>query len=398
MDEYLSQPATPEGPAAPRGLRIVIAGGGTGGHLFPGIAVAQAFRERDAHTRVLFVGTGNRLEATALARSGFSLQAIAVEGLRSRGWRHQIRALTKIPGALRKSIRILKVFRPDLVLGVGGYSAGPVVAGAWLLHKPVAIQEQNIVPGLTNRLLAGLVDRIYVSFASPPKGFNPLKVVHSGNPVRPEMGRARQAGSTGIRTGHDPIDPFRVLVIGGSQGAHRINRAVVECLACLEDKQAYDFVHQTGTRDEIWVRRAYERHGVRARVQPFFTDMADCYQRADLVVGRAGATTVAEVTTVGRTMICIPFPQAAGNHQWLNACNLVAAGAAEMIIEARLSGDQLSRRFHYLRRQPAVLDRMAARARALGQPDAAVRIVADCYRLIVAGLVRAHPEPADTKE
>ena len=365
----------------PRGVRIVIAGGGTGGHLFPGIAVAQAFRQRNANNRVLFVGTGNRLEASALSRSGFALRAIAIEGLRSRGIRRQVRALVKIPGALHTSIRILKAFRPDLVLGVGGYSAGPVAVAAWLLRKPMAIQEQNIVAGITNRLLAGLADRIYVSFMPPPKGFNPSKTVHSGNPVRSDMGRVRQAGPR-RHCGPGPIDPFTVLVIGGSQGAHRINRAVADCLPDLEDRQAYRFVHQTGTRDEIWVRRAYARHGVRARVQPFFTDMAACYGGADLVVGRAGATTVAEVTTVGRAMICIPFPQAAGNHQWLNARCLAAAGAAEMIVEARLSAKRLGRRFYHLRRQPALLDRMAARARDLGRPDAAARIVEDCYGLI----------------
>ena len=206
-----------------RGRRVVIAGGGTGGHLFPGIAVAEEFRTRSAVQQVLFVSRGNAFERAALARAGFPLETITVEGLKGRGVWNQVRVLCRLPWSIVQSIGRLRAFRPDLVLGLGSYSAGPLVMAAWLLRIPVALCEQNILPGITNRILARLADRIFTSFEPTAGGFNPAKVLWTGNPLRREIVQA--AGRTAPHAAA-PTKPFTVLVIGGSQGAHRINTAV----------------------------------------------------------------------------------------------------------------------------------------------------------------------------
>ena len=373
-----------------RPLRVVIAGGGTGGHLFPGIAVAEEIRARTPHSRVLFISRGNDFEHAALARAGFPLESIAVEGLKGRGRWNQVRGLCRLPKAVVQSVRRLWGFRPDLVIGLGSYSAGPVVLAAWLMRIPIALCEQNTLPGITNRLLARLADRIFISFQGSGGGFDPDKIRWTGNPLRRDIVAAVGRGTPSRLA--DPQPPFTVLVLGGSQGAHRLNTAVAEALDHLVDRQRFFFIHQTGPMDEATVAAAYGRTGTAARVQAFFTDMADQYLQADLVVCRAGATTVAEITALGKAAVFVPFPYAADDHQRLNARQMVDAGAAEMIDEQELSGERLAGRIGFYASHPEVVASVAEQAARLGKPDAARHIVDECYRLAVA---RTPGQPAN---
>ncbi len=359
------------------GHRLVVAGGGTGGHLFPGIAVAQAFAARHAENRVLFINAGRPLEIQVLSRLGWDQKAIAIEGIKGRGRWSQLVAGLKIPGAIRHSRQLLKSFRADMVLGVGGYSAGPVVTAAWLLGLPTALHEQNQLPGVTNRMLGRLVDRIYLSFEGSRQHFNSAKVKVTGNPVRDEI----IALGSGERSPGDDAT-FTVLIIGGSQGAQAINQAMLDAVPRLKKLAGLRLVHQTGSDDETMVRQAYERIGVQARVQAFFNDMARQYREADLIVCRAGATTVAEIALVGIAAVFIPFPFATDDHQTRNAQALVDAGAAEMIAQVDLGGQTLADTMATYMQDRGRLAQMAANARSLCRPEAARVIVDDMYELM----------------
>jgi len=361
-------------------LGIIIAGGGTGGHLFPGIAVAQEFMARNPCNRVLFISTGNAMERSVLAKAGFRLKTIAAGGIKGRGIFNQIISMLKIPWGIAVSVRTIRAFHPDVVLGVGSYSSGPVVMGAWLMGIKIALHEQNILPGMTNRMLSHFARRIFVSFENTCAPFNRAKVCVSGNPVRKEI-LALRADPKAFGTALQQKDRFRVLIIGGSQGAHRINMAFIEALAHLKDKGRYYFVHQTGIQDEAALKQAYQETGVDGSVAPFFDDMARQYQQADLIVCRAGATTVAEISVAAKGVIFIPFPYAADNHQELNARALSETGAAEIMLEKNLDGRGLAQRIEHYAANPEALKRMSLKAGALGRPDAARTIVDECYRL-----------------
>jgi UDP-N-acetylglucosamine--N-acetylmuramyl-(pentapeptide) pyrophosphoryl-undecaprenol N-acetylglucosamine transferase len=362
----------------------VVAGGGTGGHLFAGVAVAEVFMARHPANRVLFVSTGNRFERRVLARCGFPLAPVAIAGIKGRGRRQQVSAALKIPRALLQSLRILRAFRPDLVLGVGSYAAGPVVLAARLLGCKIALHEQNLLPGITNRLLVRLADRFYVSFADTRRAAGRTPVRVTGNPVRSAI---RELASRPPAPVAPPDRPLTVLVAGGSQGAHSINQAVLAALDRLPDPAGINWIHQTGAQDEQAIARGYAGRGVGARVQAFFEDIAVHYAAADLLVCRAGATTVAEITAIGKAALFIPFPFAADNHQQFNAQALVTAGAADMILERDLTGALLARKLQFYRSHRDCLAAMAVRARELGRADAAEAIVADCCHLIGAHTV-----------
>ncbi len=351
--------------------------------MFPGIAIAREFMARNAATRIIFVSTGSRLEKTVLSRAGFDLRSIQVAGIKGRGVWNQIKSVLKIPGALLAAMGLLKNFSPDLTVGLGSYSAGPVVMGAWLMRIPTVIHEQNILPGITNRILARFADRIYLSFENTRSRLNPQKVYWTGNPVRQELlesaGRPEDGGAPNRRQSR-----FTVLIIGGSQGAHRINLAMIAALEHLRHSERLHFIHQTGEADEKAVSGAYREKAVSAEARSFFDNMAEQYRQADLIVCRAGATTVAEITALGKAAIFIPFPYAADNHQMLNAADLADDGAAEIIDEKELTGKLLAERLEHYLNHPETLADMAARARRHGKPEAAKNIVDDCYRLLTA--------------
>jgi len=364
-----------------RALRIVMAGGGTGGHLFPGIAIAREFIARNSASRIIFVSSGNRLEKAVLSKAGFELRSIQVAGIKGRGVWNQIKSVMKIPGATLAAMGLLKQISPDLTVGLGSYSAGPVVIGAWLMRIPIAIHEQNILPGITNRILARFADRIYISFENTKSRLNPQKACWTGNPVRQEL--LESAGRPKDGTAQDNRQSrFTVLIIGGSQGAHRINMAMIETLEHLHNAERLHFVHQTGEADEAAVSSAYRENNVSAKAQSFFDDMAEQYRQADLIICRAGATTVAEITALGKAAIFVPFPYAADDHQTLNAADLAYDGAAELITEQDLNAKLLSAKIKQYMEHPEALESMAARAKSYGKPEAAKNIVDDCYRLL----------------
>jgi UDP-N-acetylglucosamine--N-acetylmuramyl-(pentapeptide) pyrophosphoryl-undecaprenol N-acetylglucosamine transferase len=368
---------------ARQALKVVFAGGGTGGHLFPGIAMAQEFEARNPATRIIFISTGNPMEVTVLSKANYELHRISAAGIKGRGIWNQIQSVLKIPTGIWQSIRILHRFSPDLAVGLGSYSAGPVIIGAWLRGIPTVLHEQNILPGITNRILSRFAKRVYVSFKNTQFNRDTHKVHWMGNPVRRDL--LEYSGSQiPEKTRDNRDDRFTVLIIGGSQGAHRINMAVTASLANLPRKDNWYFIHQTGEADRQQVEDVYRQHDVDCRVQAFFDNMAELYHRADLVVCRAGATTVAEITALGKAVIFIPFPFAADNHQALNAGSLCDANAAEMIVEKDLDPEILSRRITYYAAHREALLEMAAKAKTFGNPKAAQHIVDDCYRLIEA--------------
>ena len=360
--------------------RIIIAGGGTGGHLFPGIAVAREFLAAQPQNRVLFVSTGNPFERATLERAGLSLESVTVAGIKGLGLWKKMKALLILPVGIAQAIAIIRRFDPDLIIGMGSYSAGPVVLGGWLTGKRIALHEQNQLPGITNRKLARFASRIYVSFEETMAVFPAEKARLTGNPVRGEIvAAAAQPAPSG-----EYAAPLNVLIVGGSQGAHAINMAVIESLPFLQDKDRYHFVHQTGETDEQAVKDAYRRNGIDGTVQAFFEDMDRWYRMADLLICRAGATTVAEITAVGKAAVFIPFPYAADDHQTVNARALADRGAAEVIEQKDLTGSLLASKIEHYANHRDALAVMARKARELGKPEAARRIVEDCYRLMGA--------------
>jgi UDP-N-acetylglucosamine--N-acetylmuramyl-(pentapeptide) pyrophosphoryl-undecaprenol N-acetylglucosamine transferase len=365
-----------------RALCVVIAGGGTGGHVFPGIALAEAFRGMNPNSRIVFAGTGNLLETDALRRTPFEHRAISAGGLKGRGPLRQAGALVKVARGLVQSFGLLRRFSPDLVIGVGGYVSGPMVLAARLMGICCVLQEQNVMPGITNRMLAPLVHRIFAAFPDTRgKGFQ-RKMTVTGNPVRRELlSGSKERDDRGAAA---PKQPFTLLIFGGSQGARGINEAVMKALPHLP-LERMAFIHQTGEDELARVRSAYETRGAAATVEAFFVDMAKQYRAADLVICRAGATTVSEVTAMGKPAIFVPYPFAADDHQQMNARSLADQGAGEMILEKDLTGEALAGRISYYEAHPEALDDMAERAKAFGKPDAARRIVEECYDLLGEG-------------
>ena len=356
-------------------MKIIIAGGGTGGHLFPGISMAEAFKIREARNEILFVGSKRGIEEDLIPKMGYQLRTISVSGVRGKPLALKLISLWTIPLGIAASIRINEEFRPDLVIGVGGYASGPVVLAAYLMGIKRAIQEQNAMPGSTNRLLGKLSDAIFISFEESRSYFPPTKTILTGNPVRKDF----LQGCEDTRNG----DEFNLLIFGGSQGAHRINEKMVEALDWLEEvRDNLRIIHQTGGDDLEFVSRNYQRRKFRASVKAFIDDMAICYRDAHLVICRSGATTVSELTACHRASILIPYPHAIGNHQTLNAKVLVKAGAARMISNSDLTGKLLADMILHLYRHRDEISAMEKQAGDLAQPDAADSIVDCCYKLV----------------
>ena len=324
-----------------RPLRVLIAGGGTGGHLFPGVALAEEVRARGGE--VLFVGTARGIEARVLPEQGWPLQLIDATGIKGRGLKGLLAGLLRLPRAWWQSLRIVRQFRPDVVVGVGGYASGPVVATAAMLRRPTAILEQNSIPGITNRILSRVVRRVFCTFPDRGGSFPARKVALTGNPVRrPILAALQVAGAV-----HAPIEQRapRLFVFGGSQGARAINDMMLAAIpGLLARVPALEIWHQTGRGDADRVREAYAKLGLaspRVRVADFLTDMATPYAWCDLVLCRAGATSLSELAAAGRPAVLVPFPKATDDHQEHNARALVEAGAALLLREGEWSAETL---------------------------------------------------------
>ena len=353
-------------------MRVIFAGGGTGGHLFPGLAVARELQQRDSMTEILFVGTEQGIEARVLPREGFRLETIPVRGLKGRGIRGLLDAAWGIPSGLYRSLMIIRNFQPDVIIGLGGYASGPVLLAGKLRQLRCVIMEQNLRPGFTNKLLARFVDRVFTSYRESEAYFSGGKVLEMGNPVRwPKLPAVKPSGK------------FVLLIFGGSAGAHRVNLAVVDAMHMLTDIAGeLQIIHQTGQADFAAIKAAYDSLPFAAEVLPFIEKMDEAYARADLVVCRAGATTVAELTAFGKAAILVPYPYAIYDHQRWNAQSLRDQGAAEMILDQELKGDLLAGRVRAYVSDRQRIAGMAAAARTMGRPEAAARIVDECYALV----------------
>lgn len=355
-------------------MRLIVAGGGTGGHLFPGIAVAEEFLARGPENEVLFVGTERGIEARLLPKLGYKLELISASGMKGMGTAKKLLSLGRLLYGYSQSRKILKSFRPDLVLGVGGYASAPMLLAARGLGVRTFIHEQNAAPGLTNKVLSRVVDGVFISMQESASFF-PAKITQmTGNPIRKEILWGFQE-----QRPRNTADTFSILVFGGSAGAQRINSSLLEALPHLERvKQKLRITHQTGEKDVARVREGYQALGVQAQVQvlPFIDNMSAAYAAADLVICRAGATTIAEVTACGKGCIFIPYPYAADDHQRKNAESLVIRGAGRMILEEDLTGEHLAAHIVDLMEHPEKVAEMEKSARSLAQLDAAQAIVA----------------------
>lgn len=354
----------------------MIAGGGTGGHLFPGIAVAEAARRRDPQAAILFVGSERGLEARILPDTGFAFETLPIAPLRGRGARERLSALGGLAASVQRARALVHRFAPDAVIGLGGYASAPAVVAGRLAGTAVVLLEQNARPGLTTRLLARLADRVCVSFAESVACFAPGKAVVTGNPVRwsDSVATSRVPPTVGPAASTAAGPGITILLFGGSAGARTLNQAGPALALALADVPGLRIVHQTGAAAETEVRAAYAAVGRAADVRPFIHDMRTAYAAADLVVCRAGATTIAELAALGRPAILVPYPYAADDHQRANAESLVRAGAARMVLDAEASGARLAAEVRTLL-APEVRAAMADRIRGLARPDAAERVL-----------------------
>ncbi|MBR2978688.1 MAG: undecaprenyldiphospho-muramoylpentapeptide beta-N-acetylglucosaminyltransferase [Myxococcaceae bacterium] len=371
-------------------MKLLIAGGGTGGHLFPGIALAEELLTRQPGLNdVLFVGTRRGIEARRVPEAGMKIEFIDVAGIKGRGLWSRLRSLAKIPGAIWRSIQILRDYQPDVVVGVGGYASGPVVLAARLLGLPTAIQEQNALPGMTNRWLGHIAEVVFTAFPEAAASFPKAKVRMFGNPIR----RAFLDNYLTETTRHEKTG---LLVFGGSQGAHVLNATVIEALKTLpEDRRGtFSIVHQTGARELAAVREAYGAAGIEAEVVEFIDDMSKAYERADLVVCRAGATSLAELTVARKASILVPFAAATDNHQEINASSLVRAGAAVMIRESELTPERLGQELTSLL-DPERRAAMEKAAGHLGHPEAAHDLVDVLVEMVEAQKAKSSKESGD---
>ena len=365
-------------------VKVIIAGGGTGGHLFPGMAVAEEIIRKYKKANILFVTGRRRMESEILARSGFPQVSISVEGIKGRGWKKGVMVLLRLPLSIFQSALIIRRHAPHLVFGVGGYSAGPVCLTARIMGVPTAIHEQNSYPGLTNRLLCRIVDRVFISFEES-RGYFPGGSIHlTGNPIREGLLKEDKPSKDKDRS-------FTILVVGGSQGARAINRAFIEALGILKEKgKEPEVIHQTGEADHAWMVDEYRRMGLEGEIMPFIQDMAAAYGRADLVVSRAGASSVSELAALGKPSILIPYPYAANNHQETNAHMLAGVGGAEMIVQKDLNGEGLGHMLMKYMDDRTALEKMGRDAKKMGRPDAAKVIVGKLSELLaIDGLVKS---------
>ena len=359
-------------------MKVVIAGGGTGGHLFPGLAVAEELRGRGHE--VHFVGTEQGIEAKVIPGQNFGLDFIDVRGLKGANLRGRLQTLTALPRALYQSLTILRRVKPQLVLGVGGYASGPVLVAAELVGLPTAILEQNSIPGITNRTLGKIVDLVFGTFAAAVRYFPEQKYRLMGNPVRQQIRDLYSArpelvegASTSLRAAQG--ERF-LLVMGGSQGAQAVNDLVCGAMAILAaKKKAPTLLHQTGANDLARVQALYQTSQVAVTVTAFIDDVASALAQSELVVSRAGATTLSELHLAGVPAILIPYPHAADDHQTSNARACEEKGAAIVCVQEATTAESLAKTIDDLLSNKALLAEMERRARQLSRPRAHLEIV-----------------------
>jgi UDP-N-acetylglucosamine--N-acetylmuramyl-(pentapeptide) pyrophosphoryl-undecaprenol N-acetylglucosamine transferase len=355
-------------------MRVLIAGGGTGGHLFPGLAIADEFKRRDEKTEVIFVGTEHGIEARVVPREGYPIKFLRAEGLVGVSVMKKIRAITKLFSAITDSHRIIKTLSPEIVIGVGGYASGATMLTACFKSIPTMILEQNSVPGVTNKILGRFVKGVCITYQESISFFPKVKTYLTGNPVRKQVLKGSIESAYKLFSLEKSL--FTVFIFGGSAGARSINMAMIEALNYLHDLRGkVQFLHQTGTKDYEHVREAYRKTGFKGTITPFIYQMGEAYAVADIVVSRAGATTLAELTALGKPALLIPYPYAAGQHQELNARKLLEMGAAKMILNRELKGESLAESIRELFKNEAMRREMQRISRSVGRPDACAKVV-----------------------
>ncbi|HXL21544.1 MAG TPA: undecaprenyldiphospho-muramoylpentapeptide beta-N-acetylglucosaminyltransferase [Candidatus Dormibacteraeota bacterium] len=347
-------------------MKLLIAGGGTGGHVFPAIAIAREWLSRGTEREVVLVGTQRGIEMKLVPQAGLPLETLRVAGLKGKGGLTLARNLATLSLGLKDAFGVLRKHRPVVAFGVGGYAAGPMLLATWLQRIPNIIFEPNAEPGFTNKVLARLSRRVATGYEISARTWG-KKAVVTGCPVRPEFFAIAPRA---------PQKPFRLLITGGSQGALPINRAFVDAMDRLAArKNDLSIAHQTGERDYNAVRTAYARREIRAEVVPFLTNMAERFAWADLIVCRAGAITAAEIAAAGRAAVFIPFGAATDSHQLRNAQEMSRAGAGRLIPESELTAERLTNEIFSLLDQPSEIEQLASSARRLARPNAARDIV-----------------------
>ncbi len=343
-------------------MKVLIAAGGTGGHIYPGIAVAKEIMRRDASSEVLFVGTARGLEKKLVPDNGFQLALINSAGLKNVGFVGKIKGMAVMPRSFWEARKILREFTPNVVVGAGGYVSGPVLLTAHFMGFPTLVMDSNALPGFTNRQLARFVDKAALTFEEA-KHFFGTKGVVTGNPIRQEFFE--------IAT-REPSERINLLIFGGSQGARAINDAMIAALPLLSREDSkLTITHQTGDANYDLVRSRYAENGWEdAEIRPYISNMVGAFDVADVIISRAGATTCSEVAAAGKAALMIPFPGAADDHQRRNAEALVEKGAARMILQADLNGERLAKELTDLIKEPEAIAEMGAAARRMARPDA----------------------------
>lgn len=357
-------------------MKIMIAGGGTGGHLFPALAMARAFMELDPSSQVCFVNGGSELDKKVLNASGFAYQIIAARPFRDRGPIKKAVSLLALLKGIKKSVGLLKEFNPDMVLAVGGYGALPLGLAARIKKIPLFLQEQNASMGMVNSILSKSAKKVFLGFPGPEKRLGPNKCVLSGNPLRADI--LNQAENV---KRDDKV--FTVLVWGGSQGARSINQAVIDALPFItRQPEEMCFIHQTGAEQVEKIAAAYQANGIKAKVSAFFDNPGEFYARSHAIICRAGASSLSEMMALGRTGLCVPYPYAAGDHQAHNARVLVNAGAMECVLDADLNGLVVAEFIDRLRSNYPLREKREDAARSLGRPLAAREIAMACRQIL----------------
>src|ERR1700704_5074157 len=347
-------------------MKLLIAGGGTGGHVFPAIAIAREWLSRESEREVVLVGTQRGIEMKLVPQAGLPLETLRIAGLKGKGGMTLVKNLAMLGSGLTDALAVLRKHKPIAAFGVGGYAAGPMMLATWLRGVPNMIFEPNAEPGFTNRVLARISKRIATGYDISARTWGEKAVV-TGCPVRTEF------FFIAPRT---PQKPFRLLITGGSQGALAINRTVVDAMDRLATRKSeLAIVHQTGERDYNAVRTAYARREYPAEVVPFLTNMAERFAWADVIVCRAGAITAAEIAAAGRAAIFIPFGAATDSHQLRNAQEMSRAGAGRLISEVELTAERLTGEIFSLLDQPQEIEKLSTAARGLARPYAARDIV-----------------------
>ncbi|MBI5814481.1 MAG: undecaprenyldiphospho-muramoylpentapeptide beta-N-acetylglucosaminyltransferase [Nitrospinae bacterium] len=357
-------------------MRLIITGGGTGGHVFPGVAVAREFMKRNAGNEILFAGAARGVETRILPAEGFAIRTLDVTGLKGKGLMDKALSVARLARSVRDGMKFISDFAPGAVLGVGGYASGPVGLAAAIRGIPLFIAEQNAAPGLTNRWLARFARKVFVTWPGSERRFPAGKGMVTGNPVRPEFfttGRKRSDGR------------FLILAIGGSQGARSINRAMMEAVPALNEmKDQVAVVHQTGQTGLDDARKGYEKAQFPWTVEAFFNDMPQRLADADLVISRSGAGAVAEICAAGRGAVYVPFPFAADDHQTKNAEAMAAGGAAMIARDSEINGEFIRRAAGDFIKDGKRLAGMGAMAKAMAKPNAAAAIVDEIIKLAEA--------------